>query len=330
MLKHVLAGVVAATLAVPAFAQEELAETTGDQSLGTSKSSASQLAAPSVSVGNVYPANTYFRAQHASGGVALRNRDSGGIEISNVVTPVKAAFVYWAVITSGSPPTAARSVKIQRVGPTSSAVATVSGTAVGTGSSPCWAGDRITVYKGTVPTSVANGAGTYVIKLNPGASGSNKGGNPWISSPLPMMEGASLVIVGTSSTGTVSLYDRSLSGATWSSYLGYTLQLPTSTTGRNVVVDLIGADGQIGNAREANSSTALEYTYLNWNQIAGPGSDFRDSDWNGGVGQPLPQLWDNIGHQVTAQAPAGTWSLQFDMYSYADCMTPVANVVTQY
>jgi hypothetical protein len=319
---YLLSGVVAATLVLPAFADEPAA-TAVDPTLGTIHSPVGVVKTPEVYLGSIFPANVYTRAQHASGAVALRNRGSGGIEVSNVVLPVKAAFIYWAVITSGTPPVAARSVQIQRLGPTASAVATVAGTAIGTGASPCWSGDRITVYKAAVPISVANGAGSYFIRLLPGASGSTAGGNPWGSSPLPAM-------VGTNRTGTVSLFDSGLAGGTFNSYLGYYLNLPVASSGRNVIIDLIGADGQIGDARDANSSTTLEYTYINGSLIAGPSSNFRDSDWNGGIGQPLPQLWDTIGHQITSQAPVGTTQLYVDMYAYGDCLTPVANVVTQF
>src|SRR5215475_13190061 len=44
---------------------------------------------------------SFTAAQYSSGGVSLRNRGAGVINISDVVTPVKTAVVYWSVITSG-------------------------------------------------------------------------------------------------------------------------------------------------------------------------------------------------------------------------------------
>jgi len=65
--------------------------------------------------------------------------------------------------------------------------------------------------------------------------------------------------------------------------------------------------------------------------IAGPGSNFNDGDWNGSSARPLPQLWDDVGHDITTATKAGTTSLAVSIGNGGkipyDCMTPVANDV---
>src|SRR4051812_27996297 len=51
-------------------------------------------------LGTVSPANVFTGATYSTGGVGMRNRLVGGIEVSAVVKPSKAAFLYWAVITT--------------------------------------------------------------------------------------------------------------------------------------------------------------------------------------------------------------------------------------
>jgi hypothetical protein len=149
---------------------------------------------------------------------------------------------------------------------------------------------------------------------------------------LPLFEGASIVIVGGGSAQ-VSIFDSGLSGSTFKANLGltYTLTLPTSASGTLTLFDNIGADGQQGISRTAVKSAADETTTINSVVIAGPGSNCNDSDWNGGAGNPLPQLWDDTGHDITAATPNGTTSLRITIKNKGDvppdCLTPVANVI---
>ena len=59
-------------------------------------------------------------AQYATGGVALRNSRGGGIGISGLGLPVKAAFIYWAFIDNATPTPAATKIRVQRLLPTPS------------------------------------------------------------------------------------------------------------------------------------------------------------------------------------------------------------------
>jgi len=177
-----------------------------------------------TSAGSVEAAAVSAGSQFGSGGVGLRNRGAGSIAVSGVVLPVQAAYIYWAVITKGAVTTANKSIMLQRLFPTpASAVTTITGTNVGSGASPCWMqGNTITVFRGTVPTTVATGNGVYQVTLLKGASGSTTGGDPWVGTQkVPLMEGASLVIIGTgSATQRVAIYDVGLSGQTFDGNTG--------------------------------------------------------------------------------------------------------------
>jgi len=270
--------------------------------------------------------------------VALRNRGGGGIEVSGVLGPVKAAYLYWAVIVNGAIPPAVQSIKLARVLPTVAAPVTLTGTIIRTGLSPCWprpvlAGGPIVVFRASVPLTLANGNGFYSVTLNPGASGLTDGEDPWNGNiKFPLFEGASLVIVGTG-TSTVAIFDKGLAGNSFNANPGisYTLNLPAAVRGSPVLFDNIGADGQRGTSRLDDPGLSSETTLLNFVNIAGPGSNANDSDWNGNSGLPLPQLWDDVGHEVTAAVPIGTTRLNFNVsssFSTWDCLTPVANVVS--
>jgi hypothetical protein len=304
---------------------------------GTSEASAAADIQFTNSAGTLEAAAVTAGSQFGSGGVGLRNRGAGSIAVSGVVAPVQVAYIYWAVITKGAATAANKSIMLQRLFPTPvSAVTTIAGTNVGSGPSPCWPqGNTITVFRGTVPTTVANGNGVYEVTLLKGASASTTGGDPWVGTQkVPLMEGASLVIIGKgTATQRVAIYDVGLSGQTFAGNTGisYSLTLPIATTGKLTLFESIGADGQQGKSRLAIASVANETTVINGVTIAGPGSNFNDGDWNGSSARPLPQLWDDVGHDITAATPNGTKTLDVSISNGGetppDCMTPVANVV---
>jgi len=318
--------VVSVVLADRSFAAAQETGGMGEVSTAQDLSAAVELAA-------IPSAMTFSNAQFGSAGVGLRNQKGGGIVLSGVKAPVKAAFIYWAVITQGAATTNEEKIQVQRLlpAPASSAVI-LTGTVVGTGATPCWDGDTITVMRATIPLNIATGNGSYQVTILPGATGATDGSDPWVKRVLPEFEGASIVIVGTGSA-TVSIFDSGLSGHTFHGNPGltYMLMLPTSATGNLTLFDNIGADGQQGTSRTAVKGAADEKTTINSVVIAGPGSIYNDSDWNGEAGDPLPQLWDDTGHDITAATPNGTTTLNITIKnkgeSLYDCLTPVANVV---
>ncbi len=325
------------TLGPMALAQDDPTTTQRQPAWGTTSAPGADSIQFESALEPVNARITYVAAQYGSGGVGLRNRNAGAISVSGVLTPTKAAYIYWAVITTGAATAPNKTIKLQRLSPTPvSAVATITGTLLATGATPCWAGNTISVFRGIVPLTVATGNGLYQVTLLAGASGVISGADPWVGTPkLPLMEGASLVIVGTAPSGTrVVIYDAGLAGHTFrgDSGLSYSLTLPVAAKGTLTLFDNIGADGQIGNSRRALAGNANERTIINGVGVAGPSSVVIDSDWNGISATPLPQLWDDSGHDITAATPSGTTELNFQIFrpgssATIDCMTTVANII---
>lgn len=298
-----------------------------DQPLGAS---AAPAAGPAAALGPIAPFAAFRNAQHGTGGVGLRNRLAGGIEVSGAPSPSVAAYLYWAVITNGPAPLVTKRVTVQRRFPLPvSGAVLLNGTVVGTGPQPCWAGNTITVLRASVPTNLANGSGLYEVRFGAGASGNTQGRDPWFGAPqLPLLEGASLVVVGAGNS-TVALYDRGLSAQTFtaSAGLSYTLNFPVAYAGTAVLWDNIAADGQHGSTRIPLPGLANEITRINAAPVMGPGSVYNDSGWNGAVAGPLPQLWDDTSVNVSPRVPIGATSMAVSVTGGGDCLTPVANVV---
>lgn len=312
----IAAAVVAAGMAAPVGAAQ----------LGTA--APGNVSVPQATLGTLVPVQVYEKSRIGVGGVGLRNRVSGGIEVSaGGVTGATHAYLYWAVITSAAPLDVHFKPTISRRSPSTSSTVTLNGKIIGTGSSPCWGGKQITVFKADVPISVAPGSGYYEVKFASTASGDTRGTDPWaVDAKFPLMEGASLVLIATGPR-TVALYDTGLAGKTFvaSSGLSYTLSMPRASNDLQFLS--IGADGQSGQSRFARKSTASEVVTVNGRKLSGPGSDFNNSDWNGSAGTPLPQLWDNSIHQFTQ---ASTNKMNVAITGGDDCLTPVANAATMF
>jgi hypothetical protein len=310
-------------------ARESVGQSAQREILGTGASPSAVNVPSNVELAPMSAVAALSGASYATGGKGMRNQGAGAIVLNGANPPIQAALIYWAVITNGPPTAADQSLTVQRQFPTPvSSVATVTGTVVGSGPQPCWSGTTITVFRGTIPLTVATGNGLYKVTLKSGASGTTNGADPWVAGNLPLFEGASIVLVG-AGTGNVAVYDSGLSGATFNTSLSYSLILPATATGALTLWDNIGADGQQGKSR--TSLFAKETTTINGHAVAGPGSAYNDSDWNGSAGYPLPQLWDDTGHNVTAASPSGTTRLNVTFKTNnsttPDCLTPVANVV---
>lgn len=281
------------------------------------------------------PVSTFANAQYATAGVALRNRQLGAISISGIVAPVKRAYLYWAYLYS-SAPSPTQTVKLCRPNGTAGtfSCATKTGALIATGADTCWYSAGIAIYRSDVTTAVT-GNGSYLITLTGATSATNSGADPWTSLTFPAAEGAALVVVGTG-TRKVAVYDRGIAGATFYGSTSYTLNVPGGVKTTPVLWDTIGADGQTSLAGGRGFGVGKEKTYINDVQIAGPAVDVTangvtGSDWDGGLGAPLPQLWDVVGHTLpTAAAPVGKTSLGVRFTSAGeayDCATPVANVI---
>jgi hypothetical protein len=283
----------------------------------------------------IKPRFTFAGAQYATGGVGLRNRAMGAMQISGAIAPVKKAYLYFAYLYSAAPP--AKQI-VEFCSPDAASPATFACKQVATallakGADPCWRSNGIAIYDADVTAMVA-GNGEYQIKVTNAISAETDGKDPWTSVILPAAEGASLVVVGTGASN-VAIYDSGLAGITFQGNTSYTLAVPGGVAHLPVLWDNIGADGQLGDSRAAG--LGKEETLINTVQIAGPGvnvsTGVTDSDWDGSSGWPLPQLWDDTGHSLpSSAATTGTTSLAVSIVSPAtasnDCLTTVANVIS--
>jgi hypothetical protein len=289
-------------------------------------------------------------SQYSAGGAGLRNRTRAHIQITGLTgekalpQSATAAVMYWSIITTGPAPKQYYTVKLTNM--QSKLSASLTGTLIGTGPSPCWPGDTISVFRVLVPTSSSGPlgnmtAGDYEVNVSTGAA--NVYSDPWFAPSAPEWEGVSLILVAPGNPGdplhnaTVTIYDSGIAGTTFGGVhlfgdtLGYTLLLPPNTAGTGTFTN-IGADGQVGVSVSADVMIASEQTFLNNTQIAGrplgapPEGLDPDSDWNGTIAGPLPQLWDTTTHTFGPFGGAPSMDVTFTNVK-ADCVTAVANVV---
>jgi hypothetical protein len=318
----VIASAGASAADEPVEAVNEMAVVLGTPSQGKAEGAVTDI-------GTILPSAEFKGASFEAAGVGLRNQARGGITINGVQGTPITTFVYWAEITGPNDrPARGSTLRISRTSPGTATTATVFGTPIGHGPSPCWGGDRLTVYRGTVKPTVATGNGTYDVLLDfPGSS--TKGESPWQAFPgTPLIEGASLVMVYPANDSSVSVFDRAvdkappLSGRMFFSVSGHELARSVPSMGGRALFAEIGADGQTGGGHDGFATG--EVTRLNGKDIAG-GNSGKGSDWDGDDGNPLPQLWDTHVHDVT-----GILDSTFDkveVQAGGDCLTHIANVI---
>jgi hypothetical protein len=292
---------------------------------------------------HVDPFMTYSNASYGTGGIALRNRGTGVLHVSGVTGYVQDAYLYWAILFNTTlPAKELYSAHLSRLFPYPDVVENfeggvwLEGILLKIGSDPCWGSKGIAVFRAQVPTWLAIGNGAYQVTI---ASGLTDGSDPWLTSEVyPLAEGASLVIVG-GGDYTVGIYDAGFTattfGKTGPQTLTYTLKLPGTVT-TDALWDNIGADGQAaGGPRGASgrfdtSSDTSETTTINSVAIAGPGGLDNDSDWNGSAGLPIPQLWDDTGHDIFAALDGSPTTAVISFYTITDCLATVSNVLAVY
>jgi hypothetical protein len=274
----------------------------------------------------VRPSHTYLNASYTTGGVALRNRSEGMMNIGGFAGPTQAAWLYFTYLFMTTPPETLR-IPLRRYFPAPTANVSVRAKLIATSLDPCWGGVGGAIYRAPVPVAFAVGNGEYRITVPASVVGLNTGEDPWdLNIVYPLDEGASLVLIGGGSK-TVDLFDIGLAGNEFGTSLLYTLALSGQATGDTVLMDEFGADGQLGASR--TSHFPGETTFINSVQVAGPGGAYdTDSDWNGNSGFPLPQLWDDTGHDIRPAVPAGTTSLAVSINVQNDCLVTVGNVIS--
>lgn len=347
MLKKSILLILLSTMAIllagasgQAFAQTAAASEV--HALGTPASGFAPNVKPEFSV--IAPTFEYSSANYGTGGVALRNRRYGVIQISGVTGAVQAAYIYWPVLPSyyTTPPSSTTiahisSLTVTRLYPTGlPTTIKVYGNLLAVGADPCWSSYGAYVFRAALPTNVVTGNGLYKITLNTGASGLTDGEDPWNgNTKFPLFEGASLVVVGTGSAN-VGIYDALAGTMFYGSNTFYNFYYNPFYAYFNSqeLLDNIGYDGQIGHSRVPGASgetsqiepyPSLTGTYT----IAGPGGDVTNSDWDGSSGWPLPQLWDDTGHDISSHFASGVdWGFYITYSAPSDCVGEVAAVVS--
>jgi hypothetical protein len=269
--------------------------------------------------------STTRRGDYVAGGTGLRNRGFGTIGISGA--PVGAttykAYLYWAIIDSStSPRTNFHRGNFRGVA--------ISGTHIGTSISPCWPtfaqrnSFRMYVYRADVTALVLPGInGNYA--LTGFRSGRVDGTQPATADAMPMIDGASLVIVFNKSTYPMTQIKINngatyLDGATPASATTTFTGLVTSNPPGPTKTTFIGADGQIPFAEPSSlvRGRAVSTTRVDWD----------------GTDPPLPRytagnLWDTDTVAVGHIMRPGDTSVVVTVRQTNDCMVWVAQVWSQ-
>jgi hypothetical protein len=245
---------------------------------------------------------------YVAAGVGMRNLGYGHVSVTGIPagSTVTAAFLLWDVLDSSQ-----QSSDSQGVLNGSS----VSGTSVGVGASPCWPASNNYAFEADVKTLVTRN-GSY--SLTGFASGATDGSDPWnVGSPVPMMEGASLVVIyqnGASPLTHVEIGDGSTmtSGATLSAtFTGFTV--PSSPSVRTT---FIVADGQ-----SAPDGPAT------FNNVALNPGDFQGLDPQDVPSYSQGNLWDTSTYDVSSAAKAGDTSETATIVGTDDCLVWVGQAL---
>ncbi len=333
--------VLAGVLCSPGAAQAQGSYGVPDQRAGAQVST--QAAAMS------FFASFSGQVDHVAAGAAMRNFGSGTIRLRGIppASTVVRAYLYWALICAPSPsgtcPTATTG---QFEGHA------ISGNLYGSAPQPCWGvlapigayrADVTGLMPATTTVAVANKVANGDYQLTGFPSGRTDGSNPWVTSTIPpLMEGATLVVI---------YSNPSLSGGFTFinnapvTIIGTTADIanpipPSIPAGQGLSRKLtrFGADGQRYATPTSTLATSTEKTWVfagivpaPGTQIAGPGSLIDvDSDWNGGDGRPIPELWDTrtTAFTGTGAIPSGVTSYTVRYASLGDCITPIGHVLT--
>ena len=301
-----------------------------DDTDDSTASTAAVVVAPAPPSTKVYPIPVPLHGglDHVANGVATRNAGFGTIRLRGAppgATRVR-AFLYWGEIITG-PIALAQTVLFRGV--------PVTGRLIGVSAPPCWPGTAFVAYRASVIALVAPGInGDYLVSRLP--SSLVDGRDPWLHAPVPaptpLSEGASLVVI--YSHPSVPLAARVFinNGAVMffgAAAINNPLPAPVPAYG-TLKHTRLGADGQVGSSTFAAAPITSERTFLNLVQIKGVGSAFNtDSDWNGGDGAPLNQLWDtNTSSLFGNPVPPGAFNYVVRYVSNGDCIVAVAHVLS--
>ncbi len=282
------------------------------QTAGTTDSEWGDLAPRAVGA-TVNPSFQFNGAAHVAGGVALRNATQGWIHLRGVPVGrrVLKAFLYWNLADASAAGSATRRATFNGFA--------VAGQKVADSPDACWGNVGNHTYRADVsrfiPKRRPNGIYEVVIQFD--SQTSTSGQNPWTPFELQnvRLNGATLILVYQTSSGTVLIYDR-LNNSMFSGSGSFTLNHSGLGGGRGLFT-MTGGDGQRG-AGHDNGASNETTSFGASGQIAGP--PIAASDWDGSAGWPLVQLWDVHTHQVILDTNASTVTYT----AGTDCLVPSA------
>lgn len=312
------------TADVPTGAQADenngLADTTGSNDNGSQECPDcvseggkvhSTQTAQGVTAGLTAPIlNLNIRGGYVANGTGMRNRGWGTILINGIPagSTTNRAYLYWSIIGPSGvtiPPASYATGKVNGLA--------VYGTLIGSSTQPCWNGGKIFVYRADVTSKVPAGvAGNKPYHLTDFASGNVWGDIPGIGG-LPLMEGASLVVVFNHlkypmtniqiKNGAETLIGTS-STTTFSGFFASSLPIAKTT--------YIVADGQT-------------YTEsVKFNGLEMPANFLDGIDRQNGNDFPGGNLQDTNTYNV--KVTPGSTSASAQIISYTDCLTWEAQV----
>jgi len=257
--------------------------------------------------------STDLTGGYVAAGVGMRNLGFGHISLSGIPSgsTIVAAFLMWDVLDNTQQPGDAQGM----FNGTS-----LTGTPLGSGLSPCWpeATDNY-AYEADV-TSLVSGNASY--SLTGFASGATDGSDPWnVGSPVPELEGASLVVVYDNAASPMTHIDIS-GGATMTSgqgltSIGVTLGGFTVSAAPSVQTTFIVADGQ----SSADGPATFDGVALN------PG-DFQGLDPMDVPSYSQGDLWDTSTYDVSGDVTTGDTSATATIGTAQDCLVWVGQALS--
>jgi hypothetical protein len=287
------------------------------QNGGTSGFNAQSLIGPQVPLTSIWSGSV--SGDYVAAGVGMRNLGSGSVSIAIPAgATISNAWMFWAVVWSGSPPAMTADIN----------GTTVNGTLLGTSGSPCWGGSGINFY-------YANVSGNVVVGANALAnfpSGLTNGAPPQGGAVFPLCEGASLVVVFSHPAwdmNTVSVYGGAQTFANQvvtnglGSFTGWSGGNPADQLAHTTFIE---ADGQ---ARFAGGRT-----FFNGTLTSGPGTAIKTADAFDGADGIIPVsatdgIWDTHTLNVSSLFTSGVNTATTASTSASgDCLSWGAQVVS--
>lgn len=256
------------------------------------------------------------RGAYVAGGVGMRNRGFGTINIANIPpgATIVAAYLWWTILAGAEQP----NFKNGKINGTP-----ITGLLVGSGPDPCWeAGSGFNYWADVTSIATARMNGAY--NLTNFASGQTNGADPFISGSIgPMAEGASLVILFQKETAPAYPLTRVQFYDGYAMTDGPTLSLTASWgfAARNPVAQVrttfIGADGQ-QDTEPGSTFNGVAFTRADWD----------GTDRQAGANFSSGNLWDTDTANVGRFVQPGNTSATITTTGNPDCVSWSAQVLS--